>query len=80
MGEIKMISPVPNLLCTKAIPAMTGGMEIFLIEIFDLSNNSFSFILGVTNFLWHSYDNKVMMSSAILSVKPVFLQTNSTSF
>jgi hypothetical protein len=30
MGGIKIISPVPKPLSTKAIPAMMGEMEIFL--------------------------------------------------
>jgi hypothetical protein len=31
MGGIKKISPVPKPLSTKVFPAMTGGMEIFLV-------------------------------------------------
>ena len=30
MGGIKIISPVPEYLCTKAIPAMTGEMRDFI--------------------------------------------------
>jgi len=43
MGGIKIISPVPNLLCTKAIPAMMGEMKIF----FSLSKNK---IAGLSEF------------------------------
>ena len=29
MGGMKIISPVPKPLCTKAIPKMTGEMRMF---------------------------------------------------
>ena len=66
MGGIKIISPVPKPLSTKAIPAMMGEMEIFL------KGQDFSYMGGVLLIFYNkragAFDFRRSMSSNDLNI------------
>ena len=67
MGGIKIISPVPKPLSTKAIPAMMGEMEIFL-----KGQDDFSYMGGVLLIFYNkragAFDFRRSMSSNGLNI------------